>query len=117
MRVVLQGLVPKPAALSQAGTAIVWITIGTSGVYNDIRGDNAVFGFTSMPQVRQFKYLVDAQGKAVNNGIEVDSIITMSQHMDPPPFTQWSITIDQPDLFDLANLTGVQLEWQGVAYM
>ncbi|KAL1694312.1 hypothetical protein GGG16DRAFT_47593 [Schizophyllum commune] len=117
MRVVLQGLVPKPAALSQAGTAIVWITIGTSGVYNDIRGDNAVFGFTSMPQVRQFKYLVDAQGKAVNNGIEVDSIITMSQHMDPPPFTQWSITIDQPDLFDLTNLTGVQLEWQGVAYM
>ncbi|KAL1728775.1 hypothetical protein EV714DRAFT_214375 [Schizophyllum commune] len=104
MRVVLLGLVPKPTALSQDGTAIVWITIGTSGVYNDIRGDNAVFGFTSLPQVRQFKYVVDAQGKAVNDGIEVDSIITMSQHMDPPPFTQWSITIDQPDLFDLTNL-------------
>ncbi|KAI5892587.1 uncharacterized protein SCHCODRAFT_02626537 [Schizophyllum commune H4-8] len=117
MRVVLQGLVPKPSALSQAGTAVVWITVGTSGIYNDIRRDNAVFGFTSLPQIRQFKYLVDAQGKAVNNGIEVDSIITMSQHMDPPPFTQWSITIDQPDLFDLTNLTGVQLEWQGVAYM
>ncbi|KAL1724165.1 hypothetical protein EV715DRAFT_189195 [Schizophyllum commune] len=117
MRVVLQGLVPKPAALSQDGTAIVWITVGTSGIYDDIRKDNAIFGFSSLPQIRQFKYLVDAQGKAVNNGIEVDSIITMSQHMDPPPFTQWSITIDQPNLFDLTNLTGVQLEWQGVAYM
>ncbi|KAL1668395.1 hypothetical protein GGF50DRAFT_46686 [Schizophyllum commune] len=117
MRVFLHGVVPKPEALSGSGTAVVWITVGTSGIYADIRQDNAVFGFSSLPQVRQFKYLVDAQGNVVNNGIEVDSIITMSQHMNPPPFTQWSITINQEDLFDLTNLTGMQLEWQGVAYM
>ncbi|KAL1720265.1 hypothetical protein EV715DRAFT_197400 [Schizophyllum commune] len=119
LRAFLVGIVPKPEALSQDGTALVWMTIRTSGAYQDIRGDNTVLGFTSMPQERQFKYRVDASGQAIPepDGIEVDSIIPMGNHMDPPPFTQWSITLNQPDLMDLAGLQDLKLEWKGEAYL
>ncbi|KAL1749163.1 hypothetical protein HDZ31DRAFT_28359 [Schizophyllum fasciatum] len=116
MRVFLQGAVPKAEALSSDGSALVSLAIGTSGVYADVRQDGTVLGFTSMPLVRQFKYRVSAQGATVANGIEVDSIIPLGQHMDPPPFAQWSITVVGSDI-DLANLTDIQLEWQGAAYI
>ena len=95
------------------------MTICTSGAYQDIRGDDTVLGFTSMPQERQFKYRVDASGQAIPepDGIEVDSIIPMGNHMDPPPFTQWSIVLNQPDLMDLTGLLGLKLEWKGEAYL
>ena len=119
MRVYVNGVVPKPEALSKDGTALIWVTIRTSGAYQDIRADAQVFGFTSMVQERQFKYRVDASGQAIPepDGIEVDSIIPMGNHMDPPPFTQWSIVLNQPDLMDLTGLVGLKLEWKGEAYL
>ncbi|TRM63187.1 hypothetical protein BD626DRAFT_569227 [Schizophyllum amplum] len=117
MRVYLTGLVPKPQALSADNTALIWVTVRTSGVYTDIRRDDTVLGFTSMLQERQFKYRVDAQGQAIQGGIEVDSIIQMGQHMDPPPFTQWSIRVNHPELLDLQEMKSIELEWVGRAYM
>ncbi|TRM69545.1 hypothetical protein BD626DRAFT_390571 [Schizophyllum amplum] len=117
MRMYLVGAVPKARAISRDGTALVWITVSTSGVYEDIRGDGTVLGFSSLVQQRQFKYRVGADGRAVAGGIEVDTIIRMGQHMDPPPFTQWSITINDPGSLDLTNLTCIELEWEGQAYM
>ncbi|KAL1690569.1 hypothetical protein GGG16DRAFT_125546 [Schizophyllum commune] len=119
MRVYVNGVVPKPEALSKDGTALIWVTIRTSGAYQDIRADAQVFGFTSMVQERQFKYRVDKQGTPLpdEDGIEVDSIIPMGDHMDPPPFTQWAIAIQEPELLDWTGLTGLTLEWKGEAYM
>ncbi|KAL1746618.1 hypothetical protein HDZ31DRAFT_33794 [Schizophyllum fasciatum] len=119
MRVFLVGAVPKPGALAHKGTAPISLAIRTSGTYQDIREDGAVLGFTRMPQERQFKYLVDREGRTVPepDGVEVESIIPMGNHMDPPPFTQWTITVNQPETLDLSGLTGVELEWRGEAYL
>ncbi|KAI5834573.1 hypothetical protein K523DRAFT_230246 [Schizophyllum commune Tattone D] len=119
MRVYVNGVVPKPEALSKDGTALIWVKIRTSGAYQDIRDDGQVFGFTSMVQERQFKYRVDKQGTALpdDEGIEVDSIIPMGDHMDPPPFTQWSVAVQGPEQLDWTTLSGLTLEWKGEAYM
>ena len=119
MRVYVNGVVPKPEALSKDGTALIWVKILTSGAYQDIRDDGQVFGFTSMVQERQFKYRVDKQGIALpdEEGIEVDSIIPMGDHMDPPPFTQWSLAVQEPEQLDWSALSGLPLEWKGEAYM
>ncbi|KAI5892077.1 uncharacterized protein SCHCODRAFT_02625241 [Schizophyllum commune H4-8] len=120
MRAYVNGVVPKPEALlKKTNTALIWVKIRTSGVYQDIREDGQVFGFTSMVQERQFKYRIDAQGTPLpdEDGIEVDSIIASGDHMDPPPFTQWSVAVQEPEKLDWTALSGLTLEWKGEAYM
>ncbi|KAL1662887.1 hypothetical protein GGF50DRAFT_58030 [Schizophyllum commune] len=119
MRAYVNGIVPKPEALSKDKTALIWVKVRTSGAYQDIRADGEVFGFTSMVQERQFKYRVDTQGVPLpdEDGIEVDSIIPMGDHMDPPPFTQWSVAVQEPEKLDWTTLSGLTLEWKGEAYM
>ncbi|KAL1699369.1 hypothetical protein EV121DRAFT_216345 [Schizophyllum commune] len=119
MRVYVNGIVPKPEALSKDKTALIWVKVRTSGAYQDIRADGEVFGFTSMVQERQFKYRVDAQGVPLpdEDGIEVDSIIPSRDHTDPPPFTQWSVAVQEPEKLDWTTLSGLTLEWKGEAYM
>lgn len=111
--------VQSPAAGAQpAVLQPISLTIATSGVYADVR-DGRVFGFTMLPLSRLFRY-TDSAGawSDASRTIITDSFITSAQHVDPTPFTQWTITVRGFGLAggpDLARLEDVKLVWEGTA--
>ncbi|OBZ76539.1 hypothetical protein A0H81_03146 [Grifola frondosa] len=116
MRAFLLGAVPKSGAFSPDGTALISLTILTSGVYTDVREDGSLWSFTSMPLRRPFQYRVGSDTKAREERVEIDSLFESKYHMDPTPFTQWTIEINNLETLDLSALNGVRLEWEGSAY-
>lgn len=113
MRVYLIGARVKTPAAN--GTGAVTLTISTSGLYADIlRG--SVANFNMLPLSRPFKYSM-ASGSDGDTGTSVliDSIIPSRDYVDPTPFTQWVLTLKQPELLDLSNLRDVKFFWQGTA--
>ncbi|CAD6444571.1 4a8bab2f-3030-4c8e-b008-82b0b8bc15d8 [Sclerotinia trifoliorum] len=111
MRAFLLGAVPHTYTNN---TALVRLTISTSGVYADVK-DNTVYGFTIKPLNRPFEYLMARDGTASLPPIK-DSIIKSQDYVDPTPFAQWTVKILNPQDFDLTGLTGLKLYWEGSAH-
>jgi hypothetical protein len=106
MQAYLDGVQLKSPTAGQ--DMIVSLKILTTGAYSDISG-GTVFNFTTLPLSRPFRYSPTY--------IQVDSISASENHMDPTPFTQWTIQLDNPDQYDLSGLTNVRLVWRGNAYL
>lgn len=113
MRAYLIGARIKTPAADGSGS--VTLTISTSGLYSDIQ-NGQVLSFAMIPLSRQFKYRMEG-GSNGNTGTSVliDAFIANKDHVDPTPFTQWTLTIKQPEQLDLSSLTDVKLQWQGRA--
>ncbi|KAE8155242.1 hypothetical protein BDV25DRAFT_134990 [Aspergillus avenaceus] len=107
----LTGVIPKSEAVKH-GKAEVHIWIQTSGVYADIQ-DGKVLHFTSMPQGRALAYYISESGERLDTFLH--SSFPTEEHAEPTPFTQWTITLSNPDDLDLTTLTGVSLEWTAEA--
>ncbi|APA11695.1 hypothetical protein sscle_08g064650 [Sclerotinia sclerotiorum 1980 UF-70] len=110
MRAFILGAVPHTY---KNNTALVRLTISTSGVYADVQGDN-VYGFTIKALNRPFEYLMARDGTPSLPPIK-DSIIKSQDYVDPTPFAQWTVKILNPQDFDLTGLTGLKLYWEGSA--
>lgn len=114
MRVYLVGAKVKTPAAN--GTGAVTLTISTSGLYTDIlRG--SVLNFNMLPLSRPFKYNMTASSDGGDSGttVVIDSIVPSRDYVDPTPFTQWTLTIRQPELLNLTGLRDVKFVWQGTA--
>ncbi|EAW13548.1 uncharacterized protein ACLA_055960 [Aspergillus clavatus NRRL 1] len=111
LEVALLGIVPKPSAL-QNGLAEVEVKISTSGLYADIQGEK-VFHFASQPSHKIFKYTITETGEMA--GVLVHAIYPSTDHTEPTPFTEWTITIAHPETLDLTGLTGLKLTFTGRA--
>ena len=113
MRVYLVGAKVKTPAAN--GTGAVTLTISTSGMYADIL-QGAVVIFNMLPLSRNFKYNLAAGSNGdTGTSVVIDSIIPSQNYVDPTPFTQWTLTIKQPELLDLSGLRDVKFVWQGTA--
>jgi hypothetical protein len=77
---------------------------------------NKILSFSMTPSVRQFKYNMPkgSNGDSATSVI-IDSFIPSKEYVDPTPFTQWTIAVKQPELYDLSGVTDVKLHWQGAA--
>ena len=114
MRAYLIGARVKTPAADGSGS--VTLTISTSGLYSDIQ-NGQVLSFAMAPLSRLFKYNM-ARGSNGDTGTSVliDSFIANKDHVDPTPFSHWTLTIKQPEQLDLSSLTNVKLQWQGRAH-
>lgn len=113
MRVYLIGARVKTPTAN--GSGAITLMISTSGLYADIlRG--SVSNFNMLPLSRPFKYNVAAGSDGdTDASVLIDSIIPSRDYVDPTPFAQWTITIKQPELLDLSNLSNVKFVWRGTA--
>lgn len=98
-------------AKSLIGSDEIGMTIATSGLYYDVNKDG-IWTFQMSPSNRTFRYSTDTlpDGRVI-----IDSIVANQDHVDPTPFTAWTVSVD-PNEVDLAGLTDVKLVWQGNAY-
>ncbi|KAL3469728.1 hypothetical protein BJX99DRAFT_65730 [Aspergillus californicus] len=111
LEVVLEGIIPEPSALKD-GVAAVELKISTSGLYADIQGTK-VYNFASQPNHKTFKYNITATGAQA--GVLVHATYPSTDHAEPTPFTEWTISIAHADTLDLSGLTGLQLTYTGSA--
>jgi hypothetical protein len=109
MRAFLEG------ATTKSPDTMISITISTSGIYSDIL-DAKTFDFTSRPLSRRFDYM-PGYGKD-DHKVGTDSYVEAVSYIVVTPFTEWTITLNNPEEIDLSNLTSVELKWEGttVAY-
>lgn len=108
---ILSGVLPKPEAI-QDGVVTMSIQISTSGVYADIR-NGKVYNFTSQPKSIRFEYDLTASGD--QGETHIPGIFPTEHHAEPTPFTQWTITVRNPEMFEWDGLTEVKLNWFGHA--
>jgi hypothetical protein len=66
------------------------------------------------PLERTFKYLVAKDG-TVQQPYTFDSIIRISDYVDPTALAQCTVKIENADTLDLSGLTGLELYWEGNA--
>ena len=113
MRVYLVGAKVKTPTAN--GTGAVTLTISTSGLYADVlRG--SVVNFNMLPLSRNFKYnMASGSNGDTGTSVVIDSIIPSQNYVEPTPFTQWTLSIKQPELLDLSGLRDVKFVWQGTA--
>lgn len=112
LEVILIGAKPKASALRHRKTIPVTIRISTSGVYADVK-DGQVLTFTSVPLSREYAYKMDADGKKRGKAIS-KSIFKAKNHVDPTPFTQWTIHVMNGDDLEFESLKDVKFTWKGV---
>lgn len=113
LQVFLVGAIPKkPPAQKGNPAAQFQLAISTSGVSADRQGDQ-IFEFCGPPLKNQpFECSVE-DGE---NVIIRDSMYRKTDYASPTPYTQWTITIMNPDQIDLSGLTDVQLKWKAWYY-
>ena len=116
MRVFLIGVVPSQAALLNKKVFVVNLRIRTTGIYNDIDGNENVLTFSTQPMSRRFQYKIDKSGRINREAYDIDSVVENKDHVNPTPFAQWSVQIMNPDDLDLSGLTDVEFQWPGKAY-
>lgn len=113
-RVRLDGLrVWLVGAQSREESTTVEILIETSGAYNDRNERSEPFPSTTLPLQRMFQYQLHGTS---NGRIICESAIRQNAYLRPTPFTQWTITLLNPEDLDLTGLTSVRLEWVGSGY-
>ncbi|KAK2806233.1 hypothetical protein FQN50_005958 [Emmonsiellopsis sp. PD_5] len=106
--VTLVGAKPKPESLGSDGTMEVRVRVTTSGTYDDIH-DKTIFHFTSVPHKVNHNYIMNADGEEVR----VSAKWAYGENQaKPTPFTQWTLSLTEPDALDLTGLTGVKLSWK-----
>lgn len=115
LRVFLIGVVPSQAALSSGKALFVSLQIRTSGIYNDVDEEGNVLTFSTTPMSRKFQYRIDTEGR-IDHDYEVDSAMKNREHINPTPFAQWSVQINNPEDLDLDRLKDVEFHWPGEAY-
>lgn len=115
LRVFLIGVVPSQAALSSRRALFVSLQIRTSGIYNDVDEKGNVLTFSTTPMSRKFQYRIDKDGN-IDKDYEVDSVVKNHDHINPTPFAQWSVQINNPEDLDLSGLKDVEFHWPGEAY-
>lgn len=112
MRVYLIGAVAK----DPSKTTSMEMTISSSGICNDIQ-NNTVFTFVMRPDSRRFKYTLSPTITIASGDndslVTIDSFIPSQVFADPTPFTQWTISITNPTIYNLSGLTDVKLVWKG----
>lgn len=109
LETLLQDVKPKHDAIHD-GRASVSLKIETSGLYSDIQHDQ-VFHFVSQVQEKRYSYEIDADGnflRATNR-----AIFNPTNHAEPTPFTQWTITLETPENVDLSTIKNMEFHWVG----
>jgi hypothetical protein len=72
--------------------------------------------FSSQPLIRLFQYEIDSDGNINRTKYLIDSISRNKDHINPTPFTQWSVVVKTPRDLNLSESKDVELEWPGSAY-
>ncbi|KAI9648028.1 hypothetical protein NHQ30_002656 [Ciborinia camelliae] len=111
LETIMTGVIPKPDSIKD-GVTTISIQISTSGVYADIQ-NNKAFNFTSPPKSIRFEYDLTASGD--QGETHIPGTFSTEHHAEPTPFTQWTITVRNPEKFDWGGLTEVKLFWTGNA--
>lgn len=109
LEILLLDVKPRPEAVHDE-RAVVTLKIETSGSYSDIQNDH-VFYFVSTAQHKRYSYEIDADGMFLRT--RDSAIFEPTNHAEPPPFTQWVITLETPENVDLSTLGKIGLRWKG----
>ncbi|KAB8215664.1 hypothetical protein BDV33DRAFT_9559 [Aspergillus novoparasiticus] len=109
LEIQLMDVKPRPEAVHD-GRAVVSLKIETSGSYSDIQHDQ-VFYFVSPMQQKRYSYEIGPDGSFLR--IRDKAIFEPTNHAEPPPFTQWTITLETPENVDMSTLNKIQLHWNG----
>ncbi|KAF5859665.1 hypothetical protein ETB97_002576 [Aspergillus alliaceus] len=109
LEILLLDVKPRPEAVHD-GRAVVSLKIETSGSYSDIQHEQ-VFYFVGTTQQKRYSYEIDADGTFLRT--RDSAIFEPTNHAEPPPFTQWTITLETPENVDLSTLDKIQLHWNG----
>ncbi|OJJ96584.1 hypothetical protein ASPACDRAFT_1874688 [Aspergillus aculeatus ATCC 16872] len=109
----LLGVKPTPDAVHD-GRAFVRLRIETSGTYSDLGYDadtkeTKVWHFVSKPRQNRYVYAVDESGAWLRD-VE-RATYDDHEHAQPPPFTLWKLTLENPDDLDLSTLGKLELHW------
>lgn len=109
----LLGVKPTPDAVHD-GRAFVRLRIETSGTYSDLgydadTKDTKVWHFVSKPRQNRYVYEVDKSGAWLRD-VE-RATYDDHEHAQPPPFTLWKLTLENPDDLDLSTLEKLKLHW------
>lgn len=102
--------------MTRESKPIVDLEIRTTGLYANIDRHGKITTFSSRPLFRQFQYEIDGNGNINRTKYLIDSILRNKDHINPTPFSQWSVVIKNPKDLDLSGLKDVELEWPGSAY-
>ncbi|RAH48626.1 uncharacterized protein BO95DRAFT_383329 [Aspergillus brunneoviolaceus CBS 621.78] len=109
----LLGVKPTPDAVHD-GRAFVRLRIETSGTYSDLGYDadteeSKVWHFVSKPRQNRYVYEVDESGAWLRD-VE-RATYDDHEHAQPPPFTLWKLTLENPADLDLSTLEELELHW------
>ncbi|EJP64254.1 uncharacterized protein BBA_06636 [Beauveria bassiana ARSEF 2860] len=109
----LMGVKPLPAAVHD-GRALVRFRIETSGTYSDLGYDpdtkeSKVWHFVSKLRQNRYVYEVDESGAWLRDRERAQ--YDDHEHAQPPPFTLWKLTLENPEDLDLSTLDKLELHW------
>ncbi|RAL12818.1 uncharacterized protein BO97DRAFT_343662 [Aspergillus homomorphus CBS 101889] len=109
----LIGVKPTPDAVHD-GRAFVRFRIETSGSYSDLgydldTGGTKVWHFVSKLRQNRYVYEIDESGAWLRD-VE-RATYDDHEHAQPPPFTLWKLTIENPEDLDLSTLEKLELHW------
>lgn len=95
---------------------MVDLEIRTTGLYSNIDRNGKITTFSSRPLTRRFQYEIGDDGTINRTKYLIDSVLRNKDHINPTPFSQWSVVINNPGDLDLSGLKDIELEWPGSAY-
>ncbi|KAM3548669.1 hypothetical protein MY1884_009079 [Beauveria asiatica] len=109
----LVGVKPRPEIVSH-GSAEVCLRIESSGTYSDVGYDldnkeTKVWHFVSKLRQNRYAYLINESGAYIKDTEQVQ--YDDHEHAQPPPFTIWKVTIENPKDLDLSTLEELELHW------
>ncbi|KAK2599073.1 hypothetical protein QQS21_005479 [Conoideocrella luteorostrata] len=109
----LTGVKPLPDAVHD-GRAFVRFRIETSGTYSDLGYDPdtkepKVWHFVSKLRQNRYVYEIDESGAWLRDTERAQ--YDDHEHAQPPPFTLWKVTLENPEDLDLSTLEKLELHW------
>ncbi|EAU29446.1 predicted protein [Aspergillus terreus NIH2624] len=109
----LIGVKPLPDAVHD-GRALVRFRIETSGTYSDLGYDpdtkeTKVWHFVSKLRQNRYVYEIDESGAWLRD--RERATYDDHEHAQPPPFTLWKLTLENPEDLDLSTLDKLELHW------
>jgi len=100
-------------AKSRNTKAVVKLRLQTNGLYKDFDENSRPFTFSTEPLDRKFYYELVGLSQGI---ILYDSVFTEDEYISPTPFTEWTISLLNPQDVDLSDLTSIKIQWEGHAH-
>jgi hypothetical protein len=105
LRVFLPGIRPK----SNVEAIRLWLS--TANICSNRDKTDTVYSFSMKPITVLFEYSIIDRTVLIDTSFGGDN----NDFVQPTPFMQWTVTIDDPDLWDLSWVEDVQFLWTGTA--